>query len=103
MAEATTTRNASASLRNGLITVPSDDVDRRVDHDPHYVHEVPVDPSDLDAVVVLGREMAAEGADRHEEQDRQADEDVRAVEAGQAEEDRPERLVVRREAHARVL
>src|SRR2546430_13585571 len=30
--------NASASLRSGLIT--SDQVDGRVDHDPHYVHEV---------------------------------------------------------------
>src|SRR5437667_178204 len=78
--------NASASLRRGLI-IASEQVDGRVDHDPHYVDEVPVDPADLDAVVVLGGEMPAEGADGHEQQNRQPDEDVRAVEAGQAIED----------------
>src|SRR3954447_6927184 len=93
--------NASASLRSGLIT--SEEGDRRVHDDPHYVDEVPVDPADLDAVVVLGREVPAEGADGHEEQDREADEDVRAVEAGEAVEDRPERAVMRGEADAGVL
>ena len=39
---------------------------RREDDDPHHVdEEVPVDPADLDAVVVLGGEVATEGADRH--------------------------------------
>src|SRR6478609_1808476 len=47
--------------------------------------------------------MAPEGPDRHEEQDHEADEDVRAVQAGQAVEDRPERSVVRCKAEARVL
>src|SRR3954465_7554242 len=93
--------NASASLRSGLIT--SEGVDRRVHDDPHHVDEVPVDPADLDAVVVLGREVAAEGADRHEEQERTADEDVRPVEPGQPEENRAEGAVVRREADPRVL
>src|SRR3954447_6621555 len=93
--------NASASLRSGLIT--SEEGDRRVHDDPHYVDEVPVDPADLDAVVVLGREVAAESSDGHEQEDRQADEDVRAVQARQAVEDRPERAVVRREADAGVL
>src|SRR5947208_12284163 len=97
-------RNASASLRSGLrmpLTYPkSEDVDRREDDDPHYVDEVPVDPADLDAVVVLGGEMSAEGANRHEEQDRQADEDVRAVQARQRIEDRSERPVVGSEPDA---
>ena len=95
-------RNASASLRSGFASA-SEDVDGRVDDDPHHVDEVPVDPADLDAVMVLRGEVPAEGADRHEEQDRQADEDVRAVQAGEAEEDRRERAVVRGEADARVL
>ncbi len=64
---------------------------------------MPVDAADLDAVVVLGREVAAEGADRHEPEDREPHEDVGAVEAREAEEDRAEGLVVRREADPRVL
>ena len=36
----------------------------------------------------------------HEQQDREADEHVRAVQAGEAVEDRPEGAVVRRKAHA---
>src|SRR5690242_7689985 len=67
---------------------PSEDVDRRVHDDPHNVDEVPVDTADLDAVMVLGREMAAEGTGRHEREDRQTDEDVGPVEAGETEEDR---------------
>ena len=60
------------SLRLGAERVPHygnlpslQDVDRDVHHDPHYVDEVPVDPADLDAVMVLGAEMAPEGAYRH--------------------------------------
>src|SRR3954451_9765118 len=93
--------NASASLRSGLIT--SEEVDRRAQRAPYSFCEFPVDPADLDAVVVLGREVAAESSDGHEQEDRQADEDVRAVQARQAVEDRPERAVVRREADAGVL
>src|SRR5438067_10265171 len=88
-------RNASASLRSGFLTsspfLPrSEDVNRCVNDDPHDVDEVPVDAAQLDAVVVRSREVAAEGAGRHEEQDRQTDEDVRTVEPGQTEEDRRE-------------
>jgi hypothetical protein len=32
----------------------SDQVDGRVDDDPHHVDEVPVDPGQLDPVVMLG-------------------------------------------------
>src|SRR5215472_1299578 len=100
-------RKASSSLRSGLRILPaypnSEDVDRREDDDPHHVDEVPVDPADLDAVMVLGREVPSEGADRHEGEDRQPDEDVAAVEAGEAEEDGGERAVARVEADAHVL
>src|SRR3954467_3741964 len=100
-------RNASASLRSGLrmpLAYPkSEDVDRREHDDPHHVDEMPVDPADLDAVVVLGGEVPAEGADRHEQEDREADEDVGSVQAGEAEEDRREGAVLRREAGAQVL
>src|SRR5215203_4814499 len=60
-------RYASASLLKGFITMYSlQDVDGRVDHYPHYVHEVPVDPGDLDAPVRLRREVPSEGSDRRE-------------------------------------
>src|SRR5262245_35332469 len=89
---------ASASLLSGFFTL--EDVDRRVDHDPHYVDEVPVDPGNLDPVVGFRRVVTAVGADRGREQQRQPDEDVRPVQPGQAEEDRPEGVRVRREADA---
>src|SRR5436305_2288104 len=100
-------RNASASLRSGLrmpLTYPrSEDVDRREDDDPHHVDEVPVDPADLDAVMVLGREMPPEGADRHERENREPDEHVAAVQAREAEEDRGEGAVRQVEARPHVL
>src|SRR4051812_32342155 len=95
--------NASASLRSGFFMRASDDVDGCVDDDPHHVDEVPVDPGDLDAVVVVRGVVAAEGTDGGEGEQRQADEDVRAVEAGEGEEDRAEGAVVRGEADAGVL
>ena len=41
--------------------------------DPHDVDEVPVDPRHLDAAVLLGRVVAAEGADGDDQQQDQAD------------------------------
>src|ERR671928_1383314 len=101
---ASTNRNASASLRSGLIMYRKlQDVDRRVHDDPHYVHEVPVDPGDLDAVVRSRRVVAAEGAHGRREQQQQPDGDVSPVQAGEAVEDRRERAVLGREADPGVL
>lgn len=47
--------------------------------------------------------MPPPGPDVRERQQQQADEDVRSVEAGEAEEDRAERSVTRREADVDVL
>ena len=48
---------------------------------------MPVDPANLDAVMVLGAEVPAEGLTVIEEQQgREPDEDVEAVQAGEAEE-----------------
>src|SRR5262249_20988867 len=82
-----------------------EDVDRGEDDDPHHVDEVPVDARHLDPEVflLLGAEMAAEGADRREAEQTQADEDVGAVEARQAVEDRTEAEVAGAEAEMRVL
>src|SRR4051812_5760249 len=64
---------------------------------------MPVDAGELDAVVMRRREVAAEGPDRGEEQDRQTDEHVGAVQARQGEEDGRKGVVVRRKTYARVL
>jgi hypothetical protein len=82
------------------LIIASDEVDGRVHDNPHYVHKVPVDPADFHSVVMFGGEVAAEGADRHEEQDGEADEYVGSVQARQAVEDRPEGAVERGEADA---
>jgi hypothetical protein len=39
---------------SALLPVPLQQVDGCPDDDPHHVDEVPVDPGDLDAVVVVG-------------------------------------------------
>src|SRR5688572_9987847 len=91
-------RNASCSLLKGLSTPALEDVDTRVDEDPHHVDEVPVDARHLDAAVLLSREVAAEGPGGRERQQRQADEDVGAVEAGETVKDRALSVVVRGEA-----
>ena len=72
-----------------------EDVDRRVDDDPHHVDEVPVDPRHLHAAVLLLGEVPAEGADRREQQQGQADEDVGTVQPGQPVEDRALRVLAR--------
>src|SRR3954453_6907979 len=104
MIDSQTSRNASASVLNGLriYRKPSslEDVDGDVHHNPHYVDEVPVDSSELDTVMVLGAEVPPERPDRHDQQDRQADEDVEAVEAREAEERGRKRAVARVEADA---
>src|SRR5262245_15013286 len=84
---------------------PSEDVDRRINDDPHHVYEVPVDAGHLDAEVVLRLrpEVAAESANRGEAEQGEADEDVGAVEAGEAVEDRAEGEVASAEADVRVL
>src|SRR5438034_7412486 len=97
-----TNRKATASLRSGLITA-SDDVHGRIHDDPHYVDEVPVDPRDLDAVVVRRGVVTAERAGRRKGEQGQPDEDVCAVEPREAVEDRRERAVLRREPDPRVL
>src|SRR4051812_3213003 len=73
---------------------PSQEVNRAVHDDPHDVDEVPVDARHLDAAVLLLREVPAERPDGREREERQADEDVRAVEARQPVEDRALRVVV---------
>src|SRR5215213_7878151 len=67
-----------------------EDVDRREDDDPHHVDEVPVDARHLDTEVVLRLrpEVSAPGADVGEAEQHESYEDVGAVQAGEAVEDR---------------
>src|SRR5829696_4049918 len=104
---AMTKLKASASVRTGFRIATSllDHVDRGVHHDPHYVHEVPVDPWDLDAEVIVGRRpvVAAYRADKRDAEQGQPEEDVTPVQPGEAEEGGSERQVVRAEPDPRVL
>src|SRR5947209_17245329 len=98
-------RKASCSERRGLSIGESSlqDVHRRVDDDPHNVDEVPVDARYLDAAVLLRTEVPSVRAyDRVQEQV-EADEHVRAVEAGEPVEDRALGGVLGREADVHVL
>src|SRR3954451_7536150 len=95
-------RNASSSDRSGPHTW-SEEVDRREDDHPHHVDEVPVDARHLDAAVLLGGEVPLERPHGHHREEREADEHVRAVETGQAVEDRHLRGVVRSNPEMDVL
>src|SRR5215203_39323 len=97
-------RKASCSERSGFSTSrPSEHVDGRVHEYPHHVDEVPVDPGHLDASVLLRAEMPAEGADRGESEQREPDEHMRSVEAGEPVEDRALRVLLNGEADVEVL
>src|SRR5829696_6664196 len=107
-ATARTKLNASISVRSGFFTAPPgslENVDGDVDHDPHHVDEVPVDPRKLDAEmrVRLRPIMPADGANQSVEQQVQADEDMGAVQAREAVERRAERQIVRTEPEPCVL
>jgi len=74
------TRKASASDRSGFSNGANlEDVDRRVDDDPHGVDEVPVNARHFHPLMVLGRIVAAERTQRDDRQRAQADEHVGAV------------------------
>src|ERR1700712_5359192 len=76
------------------------EVDDGEDHDPHHVDEVPVETGDLDPFGVALRDAALhrEPPQRHQPDD--ADEHVRAVDAGEEEEARAEQVGVDVEALA---
>src|SRR5919108_3586441 len=68
----------------------SEQVDGAEQADPHDVDEVPVVAGHLHGVVVAGGELAGAGARQHDHGEGGAAGDVRAVEAGESEEGRPE-------------
>src|SRR5436190_8906349 len=82
-----------------------EDVDGGEDDDPHHVDEVPVDPGHLDAEMVLRLRavVAPPGADVRDPQQDEPDGDVGTVQAGEAVEDRSERVVPGAEADVDVL
>ena len=101
----TTQRKTASSEIFPSSRADAEDVDGGEDDEPHDVDEVPVDPGHLDAEMVLGvgPEVAAEGADRGEAEEHETDEDVGAVQAGEAVEDRAEGEIASAEADVGVL
>src|SRR3972149_846665 len=75
-----------------------DQVEQREDRDPDDVHEVPVEPGDLDLDRVGGGELPAERQHPQREKPDHTHRDVPAVEAGQHEESRAEEILLEREA-----
>src|SRR3989442_1438923 len=71
---------------------PSDQVDEREDQDPDEIHEVPVEPEDLDRVVVGLGELALGAEHGHDREIDDPARDVQAVEARQREEGGPEEM-----------
>ena len=60
----------------------SDEVEQRVEEDPHQVDEVPVHAAELDGACSRGRSRTAASAEHHPGQHAHADEDVERVQAG---------------------
>src|SRR3989338_9106131 len=84
-----------------LIACPGssrDQVEEREDRDPDDVHEVPVEPRDLDLDRVDGGEPPAQRQDPQRQEPDHADRDVAAVEAREHEERRAEEVLLEREA-----
>ncbi len=65
-----------------------DEVEEGEEEDPDDVHEVPVEPHDLDRGVVLGAVGAPPRQERDPQDDRHADDHVERVEAGHPEVER---------------
>src|SRR5262249_35827908 len=70
---------------------------------PHDVDEVPVPGGELEAEVLLGGELAVEGAHQAHNQEHRADDDVEAVEAGRHEEGGAVDVAFERERRVAVL
>src|SRR6476646_1760530 len=69
------------------------EIDRREEHDPDRVHEVPVDPHRADRHVPLVRDIAPKAEPGDDGERAESDDDVEAVEPGQGEEGRGEEIL----------
>src|SRR5881628_2805872 len=74
------------------VCMPSDQIEKREQEDPDDVDEVPVQPADLDGVVVLVRDRSAPCPPRHHAHDSEADDHVQGVESRHHEVERKEDL-----------
>src|SRR5262249_44424431 len=88
-------REPSRSRRDPLVAAGSrgrglgpgaQDIDAGKQEQPNHVDEVPVPGAELEAEMLLGREVSELGADQADDQERRADDHMRAVEAGRHEE-----------------
>src|SRR5215475_13587813 len=90
-AAATSRRRALSSVpagdgASGVSRPRAPDIDAGKQEQPHHVDEVPVPGGELEAEVLLRREMAQISADQAHDQKDRADDHVSAVEAGRHEE-----------------
>src|SRR5689334_528193 len=86
---------ASSSTTSELTSTPDvagrgDQVHDGEDHDPHHVHEVPVEARDLHHLGLLLGQLPSQRQCPQRQQHDDAEGDVHAVEAGEDEEAGPE-------------
>src|SRR3954454_13703360 len=80
----------SRPKRDGATASPSAaappvQVDERVEKDPDEIDEMPIKPGDLDRRVIGRRERSAPGPHRDQRDNRDADQKMQGVDAGNAE------------------
>src|SRR6185437_1999009 len=78
-------------------------IDEGEEEQPHDVDEVPVPGGGFEAEVMVGREVAAHGANKADDQEDRADDDMRAVEAGRHEEGRAVDTALEGERRVRIF
>src|SRR5262249_60483642 len=86
----------AAALALDVEAIRSDQVEQRIEEDPHQVHEVPVEAGVLDRCVVGGRELLPPAADCHPGQQAHPHDDVEGVKPGGEEVDHVEDRSTRR-------
>src|SRR5262249_33148068 len=76
----------AAGRRGHVLGRGAPDIDAGEQEQPHHGAEGPVRGGELEAEMLLGRELSELGGDQADDEDRRADDHVRAVEAGRHEE-----------------
>src|SRR6185437_8200401 len=87
----------------GKVCAGAPDVDASEEEQPHDVNEVPIPSGELEAEVLLWREVSPERAYQTHDQEDRADDDMGAVEAGRHEESRAVDIAAVVEGGLRIL
>src|SRR5437773_12210621 len=94
---------SGACAVSGCSGMVRDQVEEGEEEDPDDVHEVPVEPGDLDGRVVGGTEPSVPRLPGHDRDDGHADHHVQGVQAGEAEVEGEEELGMPRGVRAERL